>query len=119
MNRIRIVRRLSCLVAGLTCVALSSAVAIPTALASPLPPPGGASGASPLPPAGGAYGASPLAPPGGAYGANPPVPPHVTGGMLGWQIALIAVGAAVLAAVLTALVGRALTARRQLAPASA
>jgi len=95
MSRIRIVRRLSCLVAGLTCVALSSAVAIPTALASPLPPPGGASG------------------------ANPPVPPHVTSGMLGWQIALIAVGAAVLATILTALVGRARTGRRQLAPTSA
>src|SRR5215472_7150693 len=107
MNRIRIVRRLSCLVAGLTCVALSSAVAIQTALASPLPPPGGA------------YGASPLAHPGGAYGASPPVPPHVTSGMLGWQIALIAVGAAVLASILTVLVGRARTGRRQLAPTSA
>jgi len=95
MNRIRIVRRLSCLVAGLTCVALSSAVAIPAALASPLPPPGG------------------------AYGASPPVPPHVTSGMLGWQIALIAVGAAVLASILTVLVGRARTGRRQLAPTSA
>lgn len=40
----------------------------------------------------------------------------VTGGMAGWQIALIAVGAAVLAAATAVLLDRARTARRTAAP---
>jgi hypothetical protein len=46
---------------------------------------------------------------------NPPAAPVVTivGGMPGWQIALIAVGAALVAAVVAVLAYRAWTARRQ------
>ena len=43
----------------------------------------------------------------------------VVGGMPGWQIALIAVGAALLAAALAVLADRALTARRRAATAAA
>ncbi len=46
----------------------------------------------------------------------PPLRVHsiVTGGMPGWQIALIAIGAAILAAALAVALDRARTARRQL-----
>jgi hypothetical protein len=61
-------------------------------------------------------------PPGSLH--SPPAPPvtrtHtvVVGGMPGWQIALIAVSAAVLAAALAVILDRAWTARRQLAAPS-
>ena len=59
-------------------------------------------------------------PPGSLY--SPPAPPvtHtvVVGGMPGWQIALIAVSAAVLAAALAVILDRAWTARRRLAAPS-
>ena len=57
---------------------------------------------------------------GGAAGAAGPVPVHtvVVGGTPGWQIALLAVGAAVLAAAAAVLVDRSLRARRA-APGSA
>jgi hypothetical protein len=61
-------------------------------------------------------------PPGSLY--RPPAPPvtrthtMVVGGMPGWQIALIAVSAAVLAAALAVILDRARTARRQLAAPS-
>ena len=47
---------------------------------------------------------------------QPPLRVHsiVTGGMPGWQIALIAIGAAILAAALAVALDRARTARRQL-----
>ena len=47
-----------------------------------------------------------------------PVPTVVVGGMPGWQIALIAVSAAVLAAALAVILDRAWTARRRLAAPS-
>jgi hypothetical protein len=56
----------------------------------------------------------------GAGGGNVPPAIHtvtrtvVTGGMPGWQIALIAVGAAVLAAALAVLADRVLAARRRI-----
>jgi hypothetical protein len=63
--------------------------------------------------------ARPVPPPGGSYGpAAGPVPAttivHVitTGGMAGWQITLIALAAALLAATTAALADRARTARR-------
>lgn len=61
-------------------------------------------------------------PPGSLYG--PPAPPvtrtHtvVVGGMPGWQVALIAVSAAVLAAALAVILDRARTARRRQAAPS-
>jgi hypothetical protein len=60
---------------------------------------------------------------GGATTDSPPVVVHtrtiVEGGMPGWQIVLIAVGAAVAAAVLAVLIDRARLARRKPAPAVA
>ena len=55
--------------------------------------------------------------PGGAYGGTPVAPvraPTVvgTGGMAGWQITLIALGAALVASTLAVLLDRALSARR-------
>jgi hypothetical protein len=58
-------------------------------------------------------------PPGGGGAPASPAPPDtvavVAGGMPGWQIALIAVGAALLAAVLAVLLDRTWAARRSLA----
>jgi hypothetical protein len=60
-----------------------------------------------------------LEPPPGGGAPAPPAPPDtvavVAGGMPGWQIALIAVGAALLAAVLAVLLDRAWASRRSLA----
>ena len=52
-------------------------------------------------------------------GPAAPVPPVVAGGMPGWQIALIAVGAALAAAVVAVLLDRARPGRRQLASETA
>jgi hypothetical protein len=67
-----------------------------------------------------------LAPdPGGAGGAAPPASIHtvvrtvVVGGMPGWQIALIAAGAALVAATAAVLIGRARTAHQNLVTSAA
>jgi MFS family permease len=52
-------------------------------------------------------------------GVQPPPPPLAVGGMPGWQITLIAVGAALVAAVLAVLADRVRSARRRPAVASA
>jgi hypothetical protein len=61
--------------------------------------------------------------PGAGYVAPASVPAQVrtvvVGGMPGWQIALIAVGAALLAAALAVLADRVLAARRRAIPAAA
>ena len=82
MNRIR---RLAAILAGLAGALLAVAAVAPAALADPFPP----------------------RPPG--WDKHPPLPPPgagihvvVVGGMPGWQIALIAVGAALLAATVAA-----------------
>jgi hypothetical protein len=94
MNRIRRIRRLAGVLAGLACAWLGLAAAAPAAFA----------GRAPLP----------CAPTCAA--AAPPVPTAihtvVIGGMPGWQIALIAAGAAVLAATVAVLADRARPARR-------
>ena len=84
MNRIWHIRRFAAVVAGLTCALLASAAAAAPSFAS-VPHPG-----------------APVAPPG-------PVIVHtaVAGGMPGWQITLIAVGAALLAATAAVLIDRA------------
>jgi len=87
----RLIRQTVALLAGLAGVALS-AIAAPAALAERLPP-GGA--ARPLPPVA-------------------PAPTLVAGGMPGWQIVLIAVGAALAAAVAAVLLDRARAARHRL-----
>ena len=94
MNPIRRIRRIAGILAGLACAWLGLAVAAPAAFAMPLPP-GGSGGGATTP-------------------APPPVQVHtvVMGGMTGWQIALIAIGAALLAATVAVLLDRARTARR-------
>jgi hypothetical protein len=55
-----------------------------------------------------------LPPSGGGEVTQPAPPAPLAGGMPGWQIALIAVGAALVAAVLAVLADRAWSARRRL-----
>ena len=90
MNRIR---RIAAILSGLAASVLVTLTGATAAFAYPVPPPGGPAG--PVP---------------------PPLRVHsiVTGGMPGWQIALIAIGAAILAAALAVALDRARTARRQL-----
>ena len=93
MNPIRIIRRLGGILAGMTAVlvACTAAGPAPAAFAIRVPPPGGYSGRQ-----------------------VPPVVHTVTvGGMPGWQIALIAAAAAVVAAMLAVLLDRAWAARRR------
>ena len=93
---IRIRRFAACLAAMVAAVA-ASALAAPAAFAAIAPPP---------PP-------GPTAPVTGAITKHPPaVHTVVVGGMPGWQIPLIAPGAAVLAAALAVGVDRLLSARR-------
>ena len=95
MNRIRHIRRLAGVLAGLACAVLGAAAAAPAAFAMNVPGGGGP-------------------PPGSVPQPLPPVIPAptrtvtlVTGGMPGWQIALIAIGAALLAATAAVLLDRA------------
>ena len=94
MNPICRIRRIAGILAGLACAWLGLAVAAPAAFAMPLPP-GGSGGGVTTP-------------------APPPVQVHTVavGGMTGWQIALIAIGAALLAGTIAVLLDRARTARR-------
>jgi hypothetical protein len=92
MNPIRRIRSIAGALAALACC-LGLAVAAPSAFAM-TDPPFGVSGAVTRP-------------------APPPAQVHtvVVGGMAGWQIALIAVGAALVAATIAVLLDRARTAR--------
>ena len=98
MNRIHRIRRVIRLLAALASATLAIGIAAPAFAAGLRPPPGS------------------------LY--SPPAPPvtrtqtMVVGGMPGWQIALIAVSAAVLAAALAVILDRAWTARRRLAAPS-
>ena len=102
MNRIRRIRRLTAVLAGLACAWLGLAAASPAAFAQNaiIPVLGGGGGA-----------------PASAVPAITRV--VVAGGMPGWQIALIAIGAAVFAAASAVLVYRALAARRRPVTATA
>ena len=93
MNPIRRIRRIAGALAGLACASLALSVAAPAAFAMTVPP-FGVSGAVTTP-------------------APPPVQVHtvVVGGMAGWQITLIAVGAALVAATIAVLLDRGRTAR--------
>jgi hypothetical protein len=91
MNPIRTIGRLASILAGLT-AALVACTAASAAPATRVPPPGtGDPGTQLVPPA---------------------VHAVTVGGMPGWQIALIAAGAALFAAVLAVLADRARAARR-------
>jgi hypothetical protein len=108
MNRIRHLRRIAGVLAGLAGVLLASAAAVPAAFAGtdPIPDPPGYI-RDPY------IGTSPVTP-------VPATTVHVinTGGMPGWQIALIAAGAALLAAAVAVLAYRALATRRKTATAA-
>jgi hypothetical protein len=98
MNRIRHIRRLAGLLAG----ALLAAVwAAPAALARPVPPAGLDRYPPPLPPE---HTVAPV------YN---PAQTAATGGMPGWAIILIAVGAALLTATAAVLADRAWASRRR------
>src|SRR4249920_2007709 len=105
MNPIPRIRRLAVVLAGLAGALVACAVVAPAALASGQPPP--------VPPGWNKH--LPL-PPGHWTGPVYKVPVHtaVVGGMPGWQIALIAAGAALLAAVLAVFVDRARATRRHI-----
>jgi hypothetical protein len=97
MNPTHTIRRLASILAGLATAALALAAAAPAALARPAPPGPGPAGIVPA----------------------PAIHTVVVGGMPGWQITLIAAGAAALAAVLALLLARAWAARRHaLAPSA-
>ena len=88
-------RRLAAVLAAVTCGLLASAAIVPAASARIVPDPGGAGGGTPLAPA-----------------PATTVPVVTAGGMAGWQITLIALGAALIAAIAAVLLDRALAARR-------
>ena len=117
MNRIRHIRRLTATLAGLACTWLGIAFAAPAAFAATgrVQPPGGSAGTVVLPSPLAAH-IHPAAPEG-----PPTVPMHtvIVGGMPGWQIALIAIGAALFAATAAVLLDRARTIRRHPATAGA
>ena len=95
MNRIPIVGRLACLLVTIVGAVLASTAWVPAAFALPMPPGDGGLDTIVRPP--------------------PVVHAVVIGGMPGWQIALIAAGAAVLAAALAVILDRARVARRYVA----
>ena len=100
MNIITCLRRFAAVLAGLgvTMAAFAAAAAAASASTGMFPDNGGVDG-----------GAGPV-----------PVPQAVVvGGMPGWQIALIAIGAAVAAAVTAVLLDRMRSARRRLSPTAA
>jgi hypothetical protein len=119
MNRIQYIRRFAAAVAGVASALLAFATAAPAALASGGPVP------LPLP----VREKHPPLPPGHVVGpvlnpnraGYPPIS-HVhtvvTGGMPGWQITLIAVGAALVAATVAVLSDRARAARRHVTTAA-
>jgi hypothetical protein len=103
MNPIRTIRRLACIVAGLTAAAMAFAAAAPAAFARVPPPPGPLSRFLPC---------SPTCANRPHTVARAHIHAAVTGGMPGWQITLIAIGAALLAAAVALLLDRAWIARR-------
>jgi hypothetical protein len=99
MNPIRIIRRLTCMLTGLAAVLAAAVLAAPAAFAAtrPSPPPGPLSRFEPV-----------------AHTFN-----GVTGDLTGWQITLIAAGAAIAGAVMGVLLDRARAARRHRPAAAA
>jgi hypothetical protein len=93
------IRRTAVALAGLTAAVLASAIAAPAAFAMQVPPPGGELGGQSVTPA--------------------PIAQVHAGGMPGWQIVLIAVGAALVAATVAVLLDRARAGRRNAVTATA
>ena len=102
MNAIRHLRHIASVLAGLAGALLASAIAVPAAFAgtNPIPDPTGYVSDSYI-------GTIPVAP-------VPATTVHVinTGGIAGWQITLIAIGAALLGAAVAVLLVRARATRR-------
>ena len=100
MSHIHHIGRLARILAGLAAALVAAVAAAPAALAQQYPQPGQLARLGPMVP-----------PP---HHTVVPAQSHaaVTGGMAGWQIALIALGAAILAAIAAVLVERARSARR-------
>jgi hypothetical protein len=107
MTHMQHVRRLVGILTGLAASLVAAIAIAPSAFAMVDPPPGG-----PL---------SRFEPQPVSNLHHPQVPVHTTVaiGMPGWQIALIAVGAAIVAAALAVLIDRAFAARRHPAPTHA
>jgi hypothetical protein len=103
MNRIRPIRRLVVALVGLAGALAALATATPAALASIPPPPQ-------VPPG---WNKHPPLPPSHIHQAGVPAHTAISVGMPGWQIALIAVGAALFAATAAVLLDRARAARRK------
>ena len=120
MNATQYIRRFAATVAGLAGALLAFAAAAPAAFASgqppPLPPPIREKH-PPLP--SGHVGGPVLGPNRAGYPLISHVHTVVTGGMPGWQITLIAVGAALLAATVAVLLDRARAARQKTITAAA
>jgi len=104
MNPIRTIRRLASTLAGLVAAMVAVIAAAPAALATPAPPDPGQPGVLPC---------SPTCAPGLHTVAPARIHAVVTGGMPGWQITLIAAGAALAAATVAVLLDRARAARRR------
>ena len=108
MTHMRHIRRLVGILTGLAAAVAAAVAVAPAAFAMQVPPPGPLSRFEPQP-------VSNL--------QHPPVPVHthtaIAIGMPGWQIALIAVGAALVAAALAVLLDRAFATRRQPTPTHA
>jgi hypothetical protein len=124
MNPIRHLRRIAAALVGLAGALLAFAAAAPAAFAVRVPTPGPAGYITPgaEPPGWNKHPPLPgLVVPQPAHQAPVPVPAHivVVGGMPGWQIALIAIGAALLAAATAVLADRAWAARRKPVTAAA
>jgi hypothetical protein len=122
MTAIRHLRHAAGVLAGLACAWLGLAVAAPAAFAGPSPTPGPADYITPAaePPG---WNKHPPLPAGHIHQPvhQAPVPVHtvVIGGMPGWQIALIAAAAALVAATVAVLADRAWAARRRTIAAAA
>jgi hypothetical protein len=120
MNHIRRIRRIAAALAGLACACLALTVAAPAAFAQALSSPG--DGGMPAAWVREALlrGEDLAAVSGSGSVSSAPAVTRtiVTGGMPGWQIALIAAGAALLAATLALLADRVRAAHRKTAPAS-
>jgi hypothetical protein len=126
MNLIHRIRRLAGVVAGLACVLLGMAAAAPAAFAVSSRGLAGSAVIASRPPPPVFYPCSPFCP--ALLTRHPVLPIHhvrgpvlyrvrtvVVGGMPGWQIALISIGAALVAAAAAVLLDRARDRRRRLA----
>ena len=122
MNPVRHIRRPGVALAGLAGALLAFAVAAPAVLALPMPspaPPGLLQHPPVLPSEPGMIEQPAVLPAQRTGPVTGPVHTAVVGGMPGWQIALIAVAAALFAATIAVLAGRAWAARRKTTTAAA